>query len=94
MELIKIYSIDELKDELREIVNESLKNFKTISEPQKTKFLTRKQTAQKLSLSLVTLNRRTNEGILKSYNIGGRILYKEDEIEKALFENNKEYRRF
>ena len=57
------------------------------------KYLTRKETAQKLGISLITLNRRTNDGTLTSYNIGGRVLYREDELENALTENRKKYRR-
>lgn len=48
------------------------------------KLLTRKETADKLKVSLVTLNDWTKRGLIQSYIIGGRVLYKDSEIEKSL----------
>lgn len=48
------------------------------------KLLTRRETADKLKISLVTLNDWTKRGMIQSYIIGGRVLYKESEIEKSL----------
>ena len=56
-------------------------------------YLTRKETAQRFHISLVTLNRLTKEGILKGFKIGGRVLYKYAEIEQGLTEMHKKYRR-
>lgn len=48
-------------------------------------FLTRKQTATILGISLVTLNEWTKEGKIKGYRIGGsRVRYKRNEIEQSL----------
>jgi len=47
-------------------------------------FLTRKETAHKLGVSLVTLRKWTMEGIIPSYRISTRIRYKRAEIEEAL----------
>lgn len=84
-----------------ELIDERLSNIEGLlldikHHPQERKepnLLTRKETAQKLGISLITLNRRTNDGTLTSYNIGGRVLYREDELENALTENRKKYRR-
>jgi excisionase family DNA binding protein len=46
--------------------------------------LTRKETAEKLKISLPTLNDWSKRGLLKSYTIGGRVLYKANEIEQSL----------
>lgn len=46
--------------------------------------LTRKQTAELLSISLVTLRNWTAQGLLPSYQLGGRIYYKQKEIIAAL----------
>ena len=48
------------------------------------KLLTRKETADKLKISLVTLNDWTKRGMIQSYLIGGRVLYKDSEIEGSL----------
>jgi|JI6StandDraft_1071083.scaffolds.fasta_scaffold360801_2 excisionase family DNA binding protein len=47
-------------------------------------FLTRKQTATILGISLVTLNEWTKEGKIKGYRIGSRVRYKRNEIEQSL----------
>jgi len=50
----------------------------------KTSILTRKATAEYLSISLATLRFWTVKGFLKSYQIGGRVYYKEHEIIKSM----------
>lgn len=45
------------------------------------RFLTRIETAKKLIISLPTLHSYTQKGILKSYKIGVRVLYKKSEVE-------------
>lgn len=47
-------------------------------------YLTRKQTATLLGVSLVTLSEWTKEGKVKGYRIGSRIRYKRHEIEQSL----------
>ena len=57
-------------------------------------YLTRRETAKLLSISLVTLNEWSKKGILQSYRIGGRVRYKKSEIDHALREvRNLKYRR-
>jgi len=50
----------------------------------KTSVLTRKGTAEYLSISLATLRVWTVKGFLKAYQIGGRIYYKENEILESM----------
>jgi len=50
------------------------------------RLLTRKETAKKLQISLQTLHDWSKRGLLKSYIIGGRVFYKESEIDSALTE--------
>lgn len=47
-------------------------------------YLSRKETAQLLKITLPTLHDWTKIGILKAYKIGTRVLYKEAEIKEAL----------
>lgn len=47
-------------------------------------FLTRKQTAARLGISLPTLHDYTTSGKLQSHRIGGSVRYKLTEIEAAL----------
>jgi excisionase family DNA binding protein len=56
--------------------------------------LTRREVAQKLRITLVTLDKYTKAGTLQSYKIGGQIRYKAAEIEKAFEQvKNAKYRR-
>ncbi|HBE43100.1 MAG TPA: hypothetical protein DDW27_18220 [Bacteroidales bacterium] len=52
----------------------------TASEP---RYLTRKATAKLLHISLPTLDKYTELGIIQGQRVGSRILYKEDAIEEA-----------
>lgn len=58
------------------------------------RYLTRKETAKLLQISLVTLSEWSKRGILQSYRLGGRIRYKLTEIDEALKEvKNLKFRR-
>lgn len=48
------------------------------------KLLTRKEAALFLSVSLTTLKTWTDQNLIKSYRLGGRVYYKEQEIIEAL----------
>ena len=47
-------------------------------------FLTRKETAQKLRISLPTLHSWTCQGLLKCYKLGGRVLYSSKDVYSSL----------
>ena len=74
------------------IMSEKLKVFaKTINSqpPNRSEFWTRKQTAERLNITLPTLRTWTKSGRVRGYVIGGRVLYKSDEIGQALHEQPK-----
>ncbi|WP_304016483.1 helix-turn-helix domain-containing protein [Nonlabens dokdonensis] len=54
----------------------------------KDKLLTREQTAEMLSISLGTLWSWTRKGILISYRIGNKIMYKQHEVYESLVKIN------
>jgi len=84
---------DEFKHELKQTVTEILKENQTSQIIQES-YLTRKEVAEKLRISLPTLHRATRKGFIKGYKISGRILFKLSEVEKALKEiENLKYRR-
>lgn len=58
-------------------------------EEKQPEFLTRKQTADKLHLSLGTLDQYVKSGLITSYKIGHRVLFKSDEINDSLFQSIK-----
>lgn len=45
-----------------------------------TGYLSRKEVAEKLKITLQTLHTWTKEGYLKAYRMGSRVLYKEAEV--------------
>ncbi|KQT20686.1 hypothetical protein ASG22_17075 [Chryseobacterium sp. Leaf405] len=83
-----------LKSVIREVVQEIMEkttevdsqkeNFSTCVKPIEDKFLTRNEVSQKLKVSLVTLNNWQKNEILIPFKIGKRILYKLDDVEKAM----------
>ncbi len=62
------------------------KNFQPILPP---KYLTRKEVAKILKISLVTLSDWNKKGILKPYRLGNLIRYKQSELDQALISINK-----
>ena len=79
------YDDEELKKIIRDSVREEFqKILKMLEESANTKYLTRKETAAKLRISLPTLNEYTKNGKLIGHRLTGRVLYREDEINDAL----------
>jgi excisionase family DNA binding protein len=65
------------------------KHFKDfISPAPQEKYLTRKETAALLNVSLPTLNEYTKRNLITGYRFGVRVLYKQSEIEAALTKIN------
>jgi len=57
-------------------------------------YATRKEVSQTFKISLPTLNRLSKDGTLTAYRIGGRVLYRKDEMNNALTAiPNLKYRR-
>ena len=54
----------------------------------KEKYLTRKQAASILQISLPTLHQYTKQGLITSFRIGNKVRYKESDIKSALQERN------
>lgn len=49
-----------------------------------TKYLTRRETAHRLRISLVTLTDWVNHGKIRAHKIGGRVLFRDSDVEAAL----------
>ena len=70
------------KTELKELVL----NFQPTKQPE---YLTRKEVAEILKVSLVTLSDWNKKGIIKPYRLGNLIRYKRSEIEESLIAINR-----
>ncbi len=80
---IENISVDELKTIITESVKEQLKVVEKTKEAS-PEYGTRAQVKDRLHVSYPTLNELTKTGKLKGYKIGGRVLYKWNEVEEAL----------
>jgi excisionase family DNA binding protein len=91
--LIQSVSLEELASFISNTIETKLE---TVKHPTKKplEYLTRKETAELLRISLPTLNELTKKGTLQGYRISSRVLYKRDEIEDSLTEiETLKYRR-
>lgn len=83
-----IPSIDEIMEELAQRIVNKLAESLSINSPaapqKQEKYLTRQQTADFLNIALPTLHRHTKSQKIPSYRIGGRVLYKQSELETSL----------
>jgi excisionase family DNA binding protein len=75
-------SEDEFQEQLARAIEKALNKFD--SRNRQVEYLTRKETAQRLHISLPTLNEYTKSGKLRAYRINGRVLYRRDDVDAAL----------
>jgi predicted DNA-binding transcriptional regulator AlpA len=88
--LINGTSLEELKEFMQGFENKlsDLKTHFTPKEPDQ--FLSRKETADLLKISLVSIHQWSKDGILRPYKMGNRTYFSRKEIEETLFNSNKE----
>lgn len=87
-------SLNELATVIQETVKGEFERINNSPTPQPTnEFITRKETAQILGISLPTLNDYSKKELLPSYRIGTRIRYKKEEVYKCLSERKFKYGR-
>jgi len=76
-------TVSELLLQIEQIIVTKISNFPTQNQ-NPSDYLSRKQFAKPLKFSLPTLHDWTKHGMLKSYKIGNRVLYKENEVTNSL----------
>ncbi len=81
--IIESITTTELKSLVSEAVKEQLERLHPTT-PKDPEFLNRKQVADILDISLVTLNDWTKRGLIPALRIGTRIRYKKAEVFEAL----------
>lgn len=77
--------LSEVRTELQNITQ----NFQSKKQPE---YLTRKEVAKILKVSLVTLSDWNKKGVLKPYRLGNLIRYKRAELDQALISINSKKR--
>lgn len=85
--IIQLHSTtpEQFKNDLKSMFEDSLKKFKLeTSSYNPEKILTREETANILSISLVTLWSWTKNDIIRAHRIGNQVRYKQKDITEAL----------
>ena len=75
---------DQLSEMIRESLRDELQQFRPARPKSETKYLTRQETAHRLRISLVTLTDCVNRGKICAHKIGGRVLFRDSDVEAAL----------
>ena len=78
------FPVNELAAALIEQLLPHLNEFKPQAPPTGEKYLTRKETAEQLNVSLPTLLQYTKRNLITGYRFGVRVMYKTTDIEASL----------
>ena len=78
------HDADQLSKMIRESLRDELQQFRPAHPKTDTKYLTRRETARRLRISLVTLTDWVNHGKIRAHKIGGRVLFRDSDVEAAL----------
>ena len=86
-----VLSTRNIDDLINDIANEVISRFAEHNQPQpqmtkNPEYLTRKATAEKLHISLTTLDTYTRLGILNAVKVGHRVLYNSADLNESLSE--------
>jgi excisionase family DNA binding protein len=82
--LLQALTFDELIGAFNKLLDAKLKLKEEQAKRKQTVYLTRKEVASLLKITFPTLYDYTRLGYLKSYKIGARVLYKEEEVHAVM----------
>ena len=79
-------SVEKLSEIIREIVRDELKKVQAPvwNTMEDDHYLSRKEVSQTLKISLVTLTNWINRGKIKAYKIGGRVLFRNNDVQESV----------
>ncbi|TNJ47123.1 helix-turn-helix domain-containing protein [Tamlana fucoidanivorans] len=85
---INNFTIADLEQAIKNVLNENIFNnvLDNIRQEESLNMYSREATADMLCVSLPTLNEWTKQGIIRAFRIGGRVLYKLEDINNSLKE--------
>jgi len=89
MQQVQFISVtpEQLQTAILEGVETQLETLKLHFQPKQSEtYLSRAEVSRMLKVSLVTLNKWNKNGKLKAVGIGGRVLYRQSDIENAIVE--------
>jgi excisionase family DNA binding protein len=82
--LLNELDVNELLEKIGQLIDSRILQVQKSSLKNPPKFISRKEVAELLKISLPTLNEWTKLGWLLSYKMGNRVLYKQEEVERAI----------
>jgi excisionase family DNA binding protein len=86
MQTVQLQLPTEFKTELN-LIRAELEKLKLHFEPRRPKtYLSRAEVSTLLNVSLVTLNKWNKNGTLKAVGLGGRVLYRQEDIDSKIVE--------
>ena len=94
--LLSPIHLTELMNQFSSLIDEKFQEFKKDNNSASAlpDLLTRHETAKLFNISLVCLNDWSKKGLLQSYRIGGRVMYRRDELLNSLTKDkNLKYKR-
>ena len=81
--MLNSFDLSDIQKVVEEVLEKKLKAL--LPQPKSDlKFLSRKETAKLICISLPTLHEWTKTGIIDAHRIGNRVLYKLEEVNQAL----------
>ena len=83
--ILDAISLEELTDVLRKVVKEEIQNHLP-RQPPSDSYLTRTEAAELLRISLPTLHKYSQLGIIKKHKVHNQVRYKQSELEGAMKE--------
>jgi excisionase family DNA binding protein len=84
MEQITQSFVDFIKPLIKQSVREAMTELEVEQKEQQPRFITRKQVAEMLGVSLVTVHSYINKGLLNARKIGNKTLFAEGEVLRAI----------
>ena len=83
--LLREIDLNEFKAIIHEIIHEEIQNYLSTKAPPE-EYLSRKETASLLKISLPTLHNYSKQGLIKSHRVLNQIRYKKSEVENSIKE--------
>ena len=81
---------EELNSSIFNYIDKKIDELKKLYQPKEpTKYIKRKQVAEMLGMDVSSVHNMTKKGILKKYQISGRVLYIRSEVENAIVKLKK-----
>ncbi len=90
--LLNGIKVNELLQKIGQLIDEKIGNIQHPTQKNQSNLISRKEVSRLLKISLPTLHDWTKSGLLTSYRIGSRILYKLAEVEESI--TQRDFKKF